>query len=756
MTTLTPGVLLDNRYRIQAVVGEGGFGRVYRAIHEQLNKTVAIKELTLTNVAATTHPDAQELFQREAKLLSQLAHPNLPRVDNYFTHNDINYLVMDFIEGQHLGDYAATYPYQRIPEAEVLTLIRPVLDALHYLHTQNPPIVHRDVKPNNIIRTPEGNIYLVDFGLAKRDHGQRQNIATAGFASAGYSAPEQYTQQVDPRADLYSVGATLYTLLSGEIPPSATDRSLERVTTADNTDPLDALDTTLSYVSTSTRDVVKRLLSLDPNQRYQTAKEVKKAVSTEPLPSNPQLPDSLPSGRAIQLPRPAILALVAGIVFLLSSVGFAANRWIETRAEQTTATAVALQNQQQTSTAESVRSTAEKETEIAADQSATAFSIAATQTAVAQQGTELALNAVALQETATAQAQQEQATAEAETATAIARGNMNTAVAEAQAVAATSMAIAATQTAEADRERENATATSIAATQTAEAEAEAANIAVSQTAEALRSALGLPVMIEIPAGTFLMGRGNADVEGRDHDLERPAHELNLPAFSIAETETTNAQFRTFIARGGYDRREYWTDAGWAWRAAENIREPRCWGDPQLRGDNQPVSCVSWYEAMAYVAWLRSETGDNYTLPTEAQWERAARGTEGRIYPWGNDPPASDRANYGNALETPRSVRSYPNGATRDGIFDMAGNVWEMTRSVYCRDGTTKDSCAATVYRYPYDPNDGRESLPNATQRIALRGGSFDNAAGVLPAYTRDPFALTEVAKQVGFRIVRTP
>jgi serine/threonine protein kinase len=224
---------------------------------------------------------------------------------------------MDFIEGQHLGDYAATYPHQRIPETEALILIRPVLDALHYLHTQNPPIVHRDVKPNNIIRTPEGNVYLVDFGLAKRDHGQRQNIATAGFASAGYSAPEQYTQQVDPRADLYSVGATLYTLLSGNVPTSATDRSLALTSNAQKTDPLESLDTDLAGVSANTRAVVKRLLALDPNQRYQTAKDVqhnlqhpvkRQAVPTEPVvpaPKTPAAPNRKQSSQAKPQPVPS-------------------------------------------------------------------------------------------------------------------------------------------------------------------------------------------------------------------------------------------------------------------------------------------------------------------------------------------------------------------------------------------------------------------------------------------------------------------
>ncbi|NJL53835.1 SUMF1/EgtB/PvdO family nonheme iron enzyme [bacterium] len=783
MDPLQPNALLENRYRIEMQVGEGGFGRVYRAFHEQLNKTVAIKELSFANLEEATRTQAQELFLREAQLLSQLTHPNLPRVTDYFTREQTNYLVMDFIEGEHLGAYAATFPDHRIPETEALTLIRPILDALDYLHSNEPPIVHRDIKPNNIIRTPEGKVYLIDFGLAKRDRGQRQNVATAGFASAGYTAPEQYHQQVDPRADLYSVGATLYTLLSGRIPPSATDRALELAATAHKTDPLDVLDTELTDVSSTTRAAVKRLLALDPDDRYAAVADVKsaldgkekrRAVFTEPISPAPEQPskrdpDSLGIGRKTQsVPLQYIALIAVGAVLLLGSVSSAAwGGWNERKEEQATATAAAvalLEEQRSTSTAESIRSTAEKATEIAAQatgtaasQNATATALSASQTAIPQQQTAIAETATALSAQATAELLT--ATARENSAIATAAAATAAAIEATSRAAATQTSIAATQTSEA-----NATATSIAATETAQAELEepTPDVPVTPTddaraaADARAAILGIPQMIEIPSGTFLMGRGSNDTEGRDHDFERPAHEQNLPTFFIAETETTNAQFRRFIDDNGYNIREYWTADGWAWREAENVREPRCWADAQLRGDNQSVSCVTWYEAMAYTAWLRAKTGDNYALPTESQWERAARGTEGRIYPWGNDPPAFDRANYGNANEAPRTVRSYPNGATREGVFDLAGNVWEMTRSIYCRDGTSDEACAAAVFRYPYDPNDGREGLPTATQRIAIRGGSFNNAAGILPAYTRDPFPVDGVVPHVGFRIVRNP
>ena len=160
--SLQPGQVLNNRYRIVKPLGKGGFGAVYRAWDINLNKPCAVKE----NLTAL--PEAQRQFQREARVLASLTHPNLPRVIDHFTIEDQGqYLVMDFVEGEDLGSMLLRG--KRLEISQSLKWTNQVADALSYLHTRNPPVVHRDVKPPNIRITPEGKAMLVDFGLFKYD-----------------------------------------------------------------------------------------------------------------------------------------------------------------------------------------------------------------------------------------------------------------------------------------------------------------------------------------------------------------------------------------------------------------------------------------------------------------------------------------------------------------------------------------------------------------------------------------------------------
>ncbi len=220
----------------------------------------------------------------------------------------------------------------------------------------------------------------------------------------------------------------------------------------------------------------------------------------------------------------------------------------------------------------------------------------------------------------------------------------------------------------------------------------------------------LPEMIEIPAGPFLMGSSDDD-EQADSD-EKPQHRLELPTYWIGKTPVTNAQFRPFVAGDGYTNRDYWTAAGWQWREQEKIIRPRYWDDTQWNGDDYPVVGISWYEAVAYCRWLSAQTGHDLRLPTEAEWEKAARGPEGRIWPWGNTWEAG-RCNSREAGEqrtTP--VGSYPDGAGPYGVLDMAGNVWEW--------------CATTWRkRYPYQVEDEwTDAYLAGNNGRVRRGGSW--------------------------------
>ena len=176
--------------------------------------------------------------------------------------------------------------------------------------------------------------------------------------------------------------------------------------------------------------------------------------------------------------------------------------------------------------------------------------------------------------------------------------------------------------------------------------------------------------------------GSSDADTLAQDDEKPQHTLELPAYWIGKTEVTNAQFRPFVEGDGYSNQAYWTEAGWAWRQENNRTKPRYWDDPQWNGETQPVVGVTWVEAVAYVRWLSAQTGMEFRLPTEAEWEKAARGTDGRIWPWGNA-WAEGPANTSEAgLNTSTPVGQYPAGASPYGALDMAGNVREWCATVY--------------------------------------------------------------------------
>jgi hypothetical protein len=143
----------------------------------------------------------------------------------------------------------------------------------------------------------------------------------------------------------------------------------------------------------------------------------------------------------------------------------------------------------------------------------------------------------------------------------------------------------------------------------------------------------VPELDEIPAGPFLMGSSDNDKMALND--EKPQHRLELPTYYIGKTPVTNAQFRPFVEGDGYRNQDYWTEAGWQWRQQEQIVTPRYWDDSTWNGDEYPIVGISWFEAVAYCRWLTAQTGIPFRLPTEAEWEKAARGPEGLIYPWGN-------------------------------------------------------------------------------------------------------------------------
>jgi serine/threonine protein kinase len=264
--TLEKNTLLHNRYRIIEILGQGGMGSVYSAVDENLGNTVAIKENLFT-----TDEYARQ-FRLEAVILANLKHPNLPRVYDHFVLGDMGqYLVMDFIEGEDLRQRMERMG--TITEDDAVQIGASICDALTFLHSRKPPILHRDIKPGNVKITPEGHIFLVDFGLAKVFQNAAQATTTGARAmTPGYSPPEQYgTARTDPRTDIYSLGATLYASLCGIIPEDGLARAMDNAQ-------LTPLRKRNSNISRRVAAAIEKAMAIDPSDRFQGSEEFKKAL----------------------------------------------------------------------------------------------------------------------------------------------------------------------------------------------------------------------------------------------------------------------------------------------------------------------------------------------------------------------------------------------------------------------------------------------------------------------------------------------
>ncbi len=262
-----PGNHLQQRYLIVNQVGTGGFGAVYRARDTLHNdKTVAIKSINLRDLRPQEVIEATDTFNREMTLLSALAHSNLPRVYDHFTDAEHWYLVMDFIGGETLEEYVQhTYSDEHLPLDEVLDIGMQLCTVLDYLHTRQPSIIFRDVKPANIMHTPGGHLYLIDFGIARRfKPGQAKD--TIALGSPGYAAPEQYGKaQTTPQADLYGLGATLHHLLTGS-DPSENPFHLSPLSTFDRAAP------------PALQELIAQMLELEAEKRPASAAIVKQRL----------------------------------------------------------------------------------------------------------------------------------------------------------------------------------------------------------------------------------------------------------------------------------------------------------------------------------------------------------------------------------------------------------------------------------------------------------------------------------------------
>jgi serine/threonine protein kinase len=264
------GKILQNRYHVEKQIGAGGMGAVYVATDERFGSVVAIKETFFTD------EKFRKAFEREARLLNNLKHPALPRVSDYFSESNGQFLVMEYVDGDDFSE-------QLEQEGKVFLLpdvmnwADQLLDALEFLHTQEMPVIHRDIKPQNLKLTSRGQIVLLDFGLAKGNITNTES-ATAAKSVFGYSRNYASIEQIqgsgtDPRSDLYSLGATLYHLLTGIPPADALTRAMNVL--SEHADPLIEANKIRAEIPAGVSRVLHESMALNANQRPVSAKEMR-------------------------------------------------------------------------------------------------------------------------------------------------------------------------------------------------------------------------------------------------------------------------------------------------------------------------------------------------------------------------------------------------------------------------------------------------------------------------------------------------
>lgn len=269
------------------------------------------------------------------------------------------------------------------------------------------------------------------------------------------------------------------------------------------------------------------------------------------------------------------------------------------------------------------------------------------------------------------------------------------------------------------------------------------NFAVSEVNSAAKDVLATIEWVSIPEGTFLMGSTpdttkaayedaklrSSMLEQHTFDAELPQHQAYLSPYEISRYEITNAQYRAFIEETNRP-------------IPRGHNGEETWADETLNDDTQPVVGVTWFDAQAFAEWIGG------SLPTEAQWERAARGTEGRIYPWGDTPPkARQHANFARRYNRPMPVGQFPKGESPNGIADLAGNVWE-----WCLDEYSPSFYQKHEGRVPQDPLNLR--FRDVLRPRVIRGGAWDVGSAFLRSSLRFKFYPLDSTHTIGFRVVR--
>ncbi len=751
--SLQPGdTLLNGQYRIERLLGRGGFGFVYLAHDTLLQEELALKELI---PALVGDEGMLKRFLAEAKATMRLTHERIVRTHAVFAERGNYYIAMEYMAGGSLE--ARLAERGALPVEDAVHVAADVAEGLAYAHGRG--VVHCDLKPANVLFTADGHAKVADFGIAHvpREMFSRSWATVLGFVAGTlpYMSPEQADGvRDDPRADLYALGAVLYRMLTGRTyldfderdTPGAQARNVGRIQTEQPQPPSSHNRRVPAWLDA----VVLRALAKRPDERFATAGELLAALTRKGAAPIPAAAPPRSEGETVIVPptaRPAaavtparspapqlrwLWPAIAGTVGLLVIVVIAL-----------IASAVEGGRGKPAPTVTPVPPVSSAPTaRIRVSPTPTLVPTLTPVPTVPPAPTAVPATIVP-PPSATAVPRPTTTPAPSATPTAppsftVANANVNvrsgpgTVYPVIGALRAGQAGVITGRNAAGDWWQfdyngqagwVNSSVVRAGTDALAVAVVPAPPTPVATATPALRSgstwtspADGM-VQVYVPAGEFLMGSADSDADAGSN--EKPQHKVTLAAYWIDRTEVTKDQYQRCVAAG-------------------KCAAPACSGTGQ---GNHPVVCVWWQEAANYCAWAGRR------LPTEAEWEKAARGTDGWKYPWGNEAPDCARLNYwgkdGGCGGNTTTVGSYPSGASPYGALDMAGNVWEWVADWY------------DAAYYVSSPGANPKG-PDAGQYRVLRGGSWYNVTWSVRAAVRNWYDPEFGGVSLGFRCARSP
>ncbi len=651
------------RYQILEQLGEGGMATVYRAMDPRLERYVAIKVIRREVFSPDEMETLLKRFEREAKSLGKLSHPNIVPVIDYGEFDGSPYLVMVYLPGGTLKSRLGV----SIPWKEAVQTLLPIAHALEYVHDRN--IIHRDIKPSNIMLTENGEPLLTDFGLVKM-YGEKGKTTTsitesgAGLGTPDYMAPEQWIGEATAKSDMYSLGVVLYEMITGHRPYVADTPAGILLKQAN--DPLPLPTNYIPDLPRGIESVLLKVLAKDPENRYQDihefVDELERLMSGEPVRASTIKTKKLREQMTGTVERPSVPTPVPTITPIPPSQPRTQmpSAYVPTRA---------------------VAGPAARGKKNLVIPTILAMLLGGGILVAAIAGCWLLYSYPD-----------------------IISVNFGAAPVTPSRAAAMPTAVPPTPTLPPPTETLAATATNAPPTRT-------------PMPEEIKDDSGVPMRL-VQAGKFTMG-SNDSVD----TASRPAHAVTLDAYYIDKFEVTNQMYADCDSPECREPRQH-----------GSISRTAYFSSPFY--NNYPVIYVDWWMARAYCAWRGAR------LPTEAEWEKAARGTDGRVFPWQSQERDCFYSNLSGCTNDTTQVDAYEAGRSPYGLYDMSGNVWEWTSSLF--------------QPYPYDPDDGRES-PTKTGKRVLRGGSFHMfgvKSGAARSDTRFDVDPSYYGAYVGFRCAK--